>query len=93
MLPATSAAAGQRARHRQFGPGKPGSWPMSGRWRSGRLRALPREPEMVLPALVIPLFFFAVNIGTLQDFAETRHPRARLQGVPVADRDRLRGDR
>ena len=34
------------------------------------LRALPREPEMVLPALIIPVFFFAVNIGTLQDFAE-----------------------
>ena len=34
------------------------------------LRALPREPEMVVPALIIPVFFFAVNIGTLQDFAE-----------------------
>ena len=34
------------------------------------LRALPREPEMVVPSLVIPVFFFAVNIGTLQDFAE-----------------------
>ena len=34
------------------------------------LRALPREPEMVIPSLVIPVFFFAVNIGTLQDFAE-----------------------
>jgi len=38
------------------------------------LRALPREPEMVLPALIIPLFFFAVNIGTLQDFAENGIP-------------------
>jgi ABC-2 type transport system permease protein len=34
------------------------------------LRALPREPEMVVPSLIIPVFFFAVNIGTLQDFAE-----------------------
>lgn len=34
------------------------------------LRALPREPEMTIPAVVIPLFFFTVNIGTLQDFAE-----------------------
>jgi ABC-2 type transport system permease protein len=34
------------------------------------LRALPREPEMIVPALIIPVFFFAVNIGTLQDFAE-----------------------
>src|SRR5215204_6887399 len=38
------------------------------------LRALPREPEMVIPALVIPLFFFAVNIGTLKDFAENGIP-------------------
>lgn len=38
------------------------------------LRALPREPEMVLPALIIPLFFFAVNLGTLQDFAENGIP-------------------
>jgi ABC-2 type transport system permease protein len=34
------------------------------------LRALPREPEMIFPALIIPVFFFTVNIGTLQDFAE-----------------------
>ncbi|MEA2529636.1 MAG: type transport system permease protein [Thermomicrobiales bacterium] len=38
------------------------------------LRALPREPEMVIPSLVIPVFFFAVNIGTLQDFAERGIP-------------------
>ncbi len=38
------------------------------------LRALPREPEMVIPALVIPLFFFAVNLGTLKDFAESGIP-------------------
>lgn len=34
------------------------------------LRALPREPEVIIPSLIIPVFFFAVNIGTLQDFAE-----------------------
>ncbi|MDQ3513045.1 MAG: ABC transporter permease [Chloroflexota bacterium] len=34
------------------------------------LRALPREPEVIIPSLIIPIFFFAVNIGTLQDFAE-----------------------
>jgi ABC-2 type transport system permease protein len=31
------------------------------------LRAVPREPEAVVPALVIPLFFFVVNVGSLQD--------------------------
>jgi ABC-2 type transport system permease protein len=41
------------------------------------LRALPREPEMVVPALIIPVFFFAVNIGTLQDFAQ--------RGIPGLD--------
>lgn len=34
------------------------------------LRAAPREPEAVVPALVIPLFFFMVNTGALQDLAE-----------------------
>lgn len=41
------------------------------------LRALPREPEAIIPALVIPIFFFSVNIGTLQDFAQ--------QGIPGLD--------
>jgi ABC-2 type transport system permease protein len=41
------------------------------------LRALPREPEMVIPALIIPIFFFAVNLGTLTDFAE--------RGIPGLD--------
>lgn len=38
------------------------------------LRALPREPEVLLPALIVPVFFFAVNIGTLQDFAQNGIP-------------------
>lgn len=29
-----------------------------------------REPEAILPALSIPLFFFVVNIGSLQSFVE-----------------------
>ncbi|WP_159794074.1 ABC transporter permease [Puerhibacterium puerhi] len=33
------------------------------------LRQIPREPEAIYPALVIPLFFFAVNVGTLSDVA------------------------
>jgi ABC-2 type transport system permease protein len=41
------------------------------------LRALPREPEVILPALIIPVFFFTVNLGTLQDFAE--------RGIPGLD--------
>lgn len=41
------------------------------------LRALPREPEAIIPALIIPVFFFAVNIGALQDFAQ--------RGIPGLD--------
>ena len=41
------------------------------------LKALPREPEVIIPSLIIPLFFFTVNIGALQDFAE--------RGIPGLD--------
>jgi ABC-2 type transport system permease protein len=41
------------------------------------LRALPREPEVLIPSLIIPIFFFAVNIGSLQAFAE--------RGIPGLD--------
>ncbi len=34
------------------------------------LRSIRRDPEAVIPALVIPVFFFVVNVGALQDFAE-----------------------
>jgi ABC-2 type transport system permease protein len=34
------------------------------------LRAIPREPEAVVPALVIPVFFFVINIGALERVAE-----------------------
>ncbi len=48
----------------------------AGFWRdcaaiAGRaLRAVPREPEFMIPALVIPVFFFFVNIGALEKTAE-----------------------
>ena len=34
------------------------------------LRSIPRDPEAVYPALFIPVFFFAINVGALQDVAE-----------------------
>ena len=34
------------------------------------LRSIPRDPETVIPSAVIPAFFFAVNVGALQDLAE-----------------------
>ncbi len=34
------------------------------------LRLIPRDPESVIPALVVPLFFFIVNVGSLQNIAQ-----------------------
>lgn len=31
------------------------------------LRAIPREPEAIIPAIIIPLFFFVVNVGALSN--------------------------
>ncbi len=31
------------------------------------LRAIPREPEAIIPAIIIPLFFFIVNVGALSN--------------------------
>jgi ABC-2 type transport system permease protein len=38
------------------------------------LRTIPREPEMLFPALFIPVFFYVVNIGALQDFSQAGIP-------------------
>jgi ABC-2 type transport system permease protein len=35
------------------------------------LRAVPREPESVVPPILIALFFFVINIGTLQRLTES----------------------
>ncbi len=34
------------------------------------LRSIPRDVEGVIPALIIPVFFFVVNVGALQDQTE-----------------------
>lgn len=47
----------------------------AGFWRdllsvAGRaLRSIPREPEFLVPALIVPIFFFAVNVGALADIS------------------------
>ncbi len=33
------------------------------------LRAIPREPEALIPALIVPLFFFTVNVGALSEIS------------------------
>ncbi len=34
------------------------------------IRGVFREPEFFIPALIVPVFFYIVNVGSLQDFAE-----------------------
>ena len=34
------------------------------------VRSVARDPEVTIPALVIPVFFFVMTVGALQDFAE-----------------------
>lgn len=34
------------------------------------IRSIPRDPETVVPAILFPAFFFAVNIGMFQDLVE-----------------------
>lgn len=51
------------------------------------IRSIPREPEAVIPALVIPLFFFVVNTGALSNVAEATAPAGfnyRAFQLPVA---------
>ena len=38
---------------------------------SRALRLIPRDPEAILPPLIIGSFFYIINIGALQDFTET----------------------
>ena len=38
------------------------------------LRAVPRDLEVVIPPIFIALFFFLVNVGTLQDLMQTSVP-------------------
>src|ERR1700724_3902360 len=37
---------------------------------SRAVRAVPREPEVLVPALFIPMFFFFINIGALEKLAQ-----------------------
>jgi ABC-2 type transport system permease protein len=38
------------------------------------IKLIPRDPAAVVPALVVPLFFFVVNVGSLQNIAELGDP-------------------
>lgn len=41
---------------------------------SRALRLIPRDLEGTIPALIVPVFFYVVNIGSLQNLAESANP-------------------
>ena len=57
------------------------------------LRAVPRDLESVMPPVFIALFFFLVNVGTLQHLTEQHIPGFDFTRVPDADRDPARRHR
>lgn len=49
------------------------------------LRAVPREPEFMIPAIIVPVFFYFVNVGALENVAEQGGvPNFRAFQLPVA---------
>ncbi len=36
------------------------------------LRQIPREPEAIIPAIIVPTFFFTVNVGSLQKVTQAQ---------------------
>lgn len=48
------------------------------------LRSIPRDPEMIVPAILFPAFFFAVNIGAFQTLVEGSGVDFKAFQVPVA---------
>ncbi len=53
---------------------------------SRALRAIPRDTESIVPALIVPVFFYVVNMGAFENFAETGIPgfNYRAFQLPVA---------
>lgn len=45
------------------------------------VRSVVREPEFVVPALMIPVFFFVVNTGALESFVEGQAPEGSGVGL------------
>ncbi len=48
------------------------------------IRSIPRDPETVVPAILFPAFFFAVNIGMFQDLVDTPGFDFKAFQIPVA---------
>lgn len=50
------------------------------------IRSLPREPEAIIPAIIVPVFFFFVNVGSLEKLAQSSGSVADFKAfqLPVA---------
>ncbi len=77
--PAAPAPAPMRARH-------PGFVADLATVSLRAVRLTLRDPEAIIPALVIPLFFFVINLGQLQSFTEQGFPGLDFKAfqLPVA---------
>ena len=53
------------------------------------IRQIPREPEAVIPALIVPIFFYVLNIGALSKITHAA-ARIQLQGLRTPRGRRLR---
>ena len=53
------------------------------------IRSVFREPEFMIPALIVPVFFYVVNVGALQDFAEQSDRLDRVEAKLSQTEDRL----
>ena len=56
------------------------------------IRQIPREPEAVIPALIVPIFFYVLNIGALSKITAPGR-RLQLQVLRASGGGRLRRHR
>ena len=61
----------RRKRPGPYGPGRQGFTKTSSPCRCGPSSSIQRDPESVLPGLIVPVFFFAAIVGAMKDLAET----------------------
>jgi ABC-2 type transport system permease protein len=66
-----SSAAQTRNSSRSISPKPAGFWRDLITMSTRSIRAMLREPEYLIPAIVIPVFFFAVNVGSLETISQS----------------------
>ena len=70
MTVTTAASTTTPLPHSDVRARRAGFWPDLFSVAGRALRRLPREPEAIIPALVVPVFFYVVNVGALEPLAE-----------------------